>query len=154
MRQTKSNARQNVTKHLGARTIKIPINNVKKLTGIGFLPASEAPRKTHMAYRKKYKALILKQVPCILKYMPYIFRLSKCLKNNVLKRTKICRFRARFCRVFSFCVASCLCKKALSCKWSAFPSSEPGLALLNLVKDSDSPRNVSVGMLHLCLVQA
>ena len=52
MRQTKSNARQNVTKHLGARTIKIPINNVKKLTGIGFLPASEAPRKTHMAYRK------------------------------------------------------------------------------------------------------
>ena len=71
MRQTKSNARQNVTKHLGARTIKIPINNVKKLTGIGFLPASEAPRKTHMAYRKKYKALILKY-----------------LKNNVLKNRK------------------------------------------------------------------
>ena len=23
--------------------------------------------KTHMAYRKKYKALVLKQVPCILK---------------------------------------------------------------------------------------
>ena len=73
MRQTKSNARQNVTKHLGARTIKIPINNVKKLTGIGFLPASEAPRKTHMAYRKKYKALILKQVPCIFYYMPCVF---------------------------------------------------------------------------------
>ena len=88
MRQTKSNARQNVTKHLGARTIKIPINNVKKLTGIGFLPASEAPRKTHMAYRKKYKALILKQVPCILKYMACIFRLFKCLKNNVLKNRK------------------------------------------------------------------
>ena len=77
MWQTKSNARQNVTKHLGARTIKIPINNVKKLTGIGFLPASEALRKTHMAYRKKYKALILKQVPCILKYMACIFRLFK-----------------------------------------------------------------------------
>ena len=60
MRQTKSNARQNVAKHLGARAIKIPINNVKKLTGIGFLPASEAPWKTYMAYRKKYKALILK----------------------------------------------------------------------------------------------
>ena len=88
MRQTKSNARQNVTKHLGARTIKIPINNVKKLTGIGFLPASEAPRKTHMAHRKKYKALILKQVPCILKYMACIFRLFKYLKNNVLKKDK------------------------------------------------------------------
>ena len=42
----------------------------------------------HMAYRKKYKALILKQVPCILKYMPYIFRLFKWLKNNVLKNRK------------------------------------------------------------------
>ena len=88
MRQTKSNARQNVTKHLGARTIKIPINNAKKLIGIGFLPASEAPRKTYMAYRKKYKALILKQVPCILKYMACIFRLFKYLKNNVLKKDK------------------------------------------------------------------
>ena len=38
-----------------------------------------------MAYRKKYKALILKQVPCILKYMPYIFRLFKCLKNNMIE---------------------------------------------------------------------
>ena len=52
-----------------------------------FYPVS-APRKTYMAYRKKYKALILKQVPCILKYMPYIFQLSKCLKNNVLKKGK------------------------------------------------------------------
>ena len=52
-----------------------------------FLPIS-APRKTHMAYRKKYKALILKQVPCILKYMACIFHLSKCLKNNVLKKDK------------------------------------------------------------------
>ena len=60
MRQTKSNASQNVTKHLGARTIKIPINNVKKLTGIGFLPASEAPRKTHMAYRKKIQGTYFK----------------------------------------------------------------------------------------------
>ena len=41
--------------------------------------------KTHMAYRKKYKALVLKQVPCILKYMPYIFRLSEWLKNNNLQ---------------------------------------------------------------------
>ena len=41
--------------------------------------------KTHMAYRKKYKALVLKQVPCILKYMPYIFRLSERLKNNNLQ---------------------------------------------------------------------
>ena len=39
-----------------------------------------------MAYRKKYKALILKQVPCILKYMAYIFRLFKYLKNNALKK--------------------------------------------------------------------
>ena len=41
-----------------------------------------------MAYRKKYKALILKQVPCILKYMACIFRLSKYLKNNALKKGK------------------------------------------------------------------
>ena len=34
--------------------------------------------KTHMAYRKKYKALVLKQVPCI-------FRLSEWLKNNNLQ---------------------------------------------------------------------
>jgi len=32
---------------------KNPDKQCKKLTGIGFLPASEAPRKTHMAYRKK-----------------------------------------------------------------------------------------------------
>ena len=45
-----------------------------------------------MAYRKKYKALILKQVPCILKYMPCIlkympciFRLSKYLKYNMVE---------------------------------------------------------------------
>ena len=38
-----------------------------------------------MAYRKKYKALILKQVPCILKYMPCIFRLFKSLKNNMVE---------------------------------------------------------------------
>ena len=42
--------------------------------------------KTHMAYRKKYKALVLKQVPCILKYMPCIFRLSEWLKNNNLQK--------------------------------------------------------------------
>ena len=41
-----------------------------------------------MAYRKKYKALILKQVPCISKYMACIFRLFKCLKNNALKKDK------------------------------------------------------------------
>ena len=41
--------------------------------------------KTHTAYRKKYKALVLKQVPCILKYMPYIFRLSEWLNNNNLQ---------------------------------------------------------------------
>ena len=40
-----------------------------------------------MAYRKKYKALILKQVPCILKYMPYIFRLSKYLNNSILQKS-------------------------------------------------------------------
>ena len=40
----------------------------------------------HMAYRKKYKALILKQVPCILKYMACIFRLSKYLINNNLQK--------------------------------------------------------------------
>ncbi len=38
-----------------------------------------------MAYRKKYKALILKQVPCILKYMACIFRLSKYLKYNMVE---------------------------------------------------------------------
>ena len=49
-----------------------------------------------MAYRKKYKALILKQVPCILKYMACIFRLFKCLKNNVLKNRKISLFQTMF----------------------------------------------------------
>ena len=38
-----------------------------------------------MAYRKKYKALILKQVPCILKYMACIFRLSEYLKYNMVE---------------------------------------------------------------------
>ena len=37
-----------------------------------------------MAYRKKYKALILKQVPCILKYMPCIFDCYKELKYRNL----------------------------------------------------------------------
>ena len=42
--------------------------------------------KKHMAYRKKYKAHILKEVPGILKYMACIFRLSKCLINNNLQK--------------------------------------------------------------------
>ena len=58
----------------------------KHSSGTGKFPTLKAPRKTHMAYRKKYKALILKQVPCILKYMPYIFLLFKYLKNNALKK--------------------------------------------------------------------
>ena len=37
-----------------------------------------------MACRKKYKALILKYVPCISKYMACIFRHSKYLINNDL----------------------------------------------------------------------
>ena len=41
-------------------------------------------KNTHMAYRKKYKALILKYKPYILKYMPYIFRLYKNVKSNDL----------------------------------------------------------------------
>ena len=52
--------------------------------------------KTHMAYRKKYKALVLKQVPCILKYMPYIFRLSEWLKNNNLQKWIFFPFLSRF----------------------------------------------------------
>ena len=52
--------------------------------------------KTHMAYRKKYKALVLKQVPCILKYMPYIFRLSEWLKNNNLQKCIFYPFLSRF----------------------------------------------------------
>ena len=52
--------------------------------------------KTHMAYRKKYKALVLKQVPCILKYMPYIFRLSEWLKNNNLQKWIFYPFLSRF----------------------------------------------------------
>ena len=35
-----------------------------------------------MPYNKKYKALVLKQVPYILKYMACIFRLSKSLKTS------------------------------------------------------------------------
>ena len=49
-----------------------------------------------MAYRKKYKALVLKQVPCILKYMPYIFRLSEWLKNNNLQKWIFYPFLSRF----------------------------------------------------------
>ena len=37
-----------------------------------------------MAYRKKYKAHILKYVTCILKYMPCIFDVFKHLKNSNL----------------------------------------------------------------------
>ena len=39
-----------------------------------------------MACRKKYKALILKYVPCISKYMACIFRHSKYLINNDLQK--------------------------------------------------------------------
>ena len=38
-----------------------------------------------MAYRKKYKPCILKYKALILKYVPYVFALYKCLKNNNLK---------------------------------------------------------------------
>ena len=37
-----------------------------------------------MAYRKKYKALILKYKALILKYMPCIFDVFKHLKNSNL----------------------------------------------------------------------
>ena len=57
---------------------------------------AEGHEKTHMAYRKKYKALVLKQVPCILKYMPYIFRLSEWLKNNNLQKWIFYPFLSRF----------------------------------------------------------
>ena len=50
----------------------------------GNISVQKAPRKTHMAYRKKYKALILKQVPCILKYMACIFDCYKVLKYRNL----------------------------------------------------------------------
>ena len=36
-----------------------------------------ARAKKHMACCKNYNAYILKQVPCILKYMPYIFEYFK-----------------------------------------------------------------------------
>ena len=38
-----------------------------------------------MAYRKKYKPCILKYKALILKYVPYIFAICKCLNNNNLK---------------------------------------------------------------------
>ena len=56
----------------------------KHSSGTGKFPTLKAPRKTHMAYRKKYKALILKQVPCILKYMACIFDCYKVLKYRNL----------------------------------------------------------------------
>jgi len=37
-----------------------------------------------MAYRKKYKPCILKYKALVLKYMPYIFRDSKWLIDNIL----------------------------------------------------------------------
>ena len=55
-----------------------------------------------MAYREKYKAHILKYVPCISKYMPYIFTLHKCHKNNILC---LHLFLPRKKRCFSFDVA-------------------------------------------------
>ena len=42
-----------------------------------------------MACCKKYKALILKYVPCISKYMPYIFREKWYLIFNNLQKRKI-----------------------------------------------------------------
>ena len=39
-----------------------------------------------MAYSKKYKPCILKYKALISKYMPYIFRLSKCLTDSNLQK--------------------------------------------------------------------
>ena len=52
--------------------------------------------KKHKACNKKYKALVLKQVPCILKYMTYMFRLSEWLKNNNLQKWIFYPFLSRF----------------------------------------------------------
>ena len=93
MRQTKSNARQNVTKHLGARTIKIPINNVKKLTGIGFLPASEAPRKTYMANRKKYG----------LYFSPFQIAEKQCLEKGSKNTGQIAEIRPEYVAYSACC---------------------------------------------------
>ena len=42
--------------------------------------------KTHMAYRKKYKALVLKQVPCILKiYALYFSSFGMAEKQQLTK---------------------------------------------------------------------
>ena len=53
-----------------------------------------------MACRKKYKALILKEVPCISKYMACIFRLFKCLKNNILQKPQNDRGFCPFLQAF------------------------------------------------------
>ncbi len=52
--------------------------------------------KTHMAYRKKYKALVLKQVPCILKYMPYIFSPFGMAEKQQLTNVDFYPFLSRF----------------------------------------------------------
>ena len=44
--------------------------------------------KKHMACREKYKALILKYVPYISKYMACIFYFSEHLKTNNLQKHK------------------------------------------------------------------
>ena len=40
--------------------------------------------KPRVEHRKKYKALILKYVPCILKYMAYIFHEKPCIFKDVV----------------------------------------------------------------------
>ena len=62
-----------------------------------------------MAYREKYKALILKYVPYISKYMACIFCFSEHLKTNNLRNPKKSRFPARFfeCKLG---VSGCLCR--------------------------------------------
>ena len=49
-----------------------------------------------MACCEKYKALILKYVPCISKYMPYIFRFSRPLKHNDLQRVDFLPWKRLF----------------------------------------------------------
>ena len=101
MRQTKSNARQNVTKHLGARTIKIPINNVKKLTGIGFLPASKATRKNTHGLSQKIQGTYFKISALYFKiyalyFSPFQIAEKQCLEKRQKSAVSGCGFAEFF----------------------------------------------------------
>ena len=87
MRQTESNTRQNVTKHLGARTIKIPINNVKKThRNRIFTRLGSTPENVHGSSQKKqgtyFKTSALYFKIYALYFSPFQISEKQCLEKR------------------------------------------------------------------------